>query len=352
MKRDRMDLGPKPVRSRVGLPIHGAQAEARPVTYYDIPFLKRPTWHWQIASYFFLEAVSSGAFLLAAVADLTGGGRFGAITKAGHYISFAAFLPCPPLLIADLGRPERFHHMLRIFKPTSPMSHGSWALAAYGIPMGLLTTEQLIGDLPALPEAVRKLGRLVPVDLLSVLGIPCALMLATYPGVLLATTSNPLWSRSRLLGALFACSSVHSGASALTAALALRRDVNEAAARLERIEQLSTIAEAGVLAAFLATTGERSRHLTTGRYGALFAVGAVGVGMVLPALLKALGPKKGKLGVAARVAGSLLSLAGAFALKWAITQAGKLAADDARASHEAALPSHDAPGWGPGKEVG
>ena len=346
-----MEIGSKAVRSRVGLPVLGNRAEAKPVTYYDIPFLKRPTWHWPIASYFFLEGVSSGAFLLAALAELSGAGRFRAVTRAGHYISFAAFLPCPPLLIYDLGRPERFHHMLRIFKPTSPMSHGSWALAAYGLPMGLLTTEQLLDDVPGLPDDVRKLGHLVPIELLSALGIPCALMLATYPGVLLATTSNPLWSRSRLLGALFACSSIHSGASALTVALALRRDVNEEAARIARIEQLATIAEAGVLAAFLATTGRQSRHLTTGRYRSLFVVGAVGVGMVLPVLLKALGPKTGKRAVVARIAGSLLSLAGGFALKWAITHAGALAADDARTSHDAALPSREAPGWGTGKEV-
>jgi hypothetical protein len=45
----------------------------------------------------------------------------------------AAFLPCPGLLIADLGRPDRFLYMLRVFKPSSPMNLGSWTLAPYSL---------------------------------------------------------------------------------------------------------------------------------------------------------------------------------------------------------------------------
>ena len=36
------------------------------------------------------------------------------------------------LLISDLGRPERFLNMLRVFKVTSPMSVGSWILVVSG----------------------------------------------------------------------------------------------------------------------------------------------------------------------------------------------------------------------------
>ena len=35
-------------------------------------------------------------------------------------------------LVHDLGRPERFLNMLRVFKPTSPLSVGSWILAPFG----------------------------------------------------------------------------------------------------------------------------------------------------------------------------------------------------------------------------
>lgn len=350
-----MEIGPKAVRSRIGLPILPGEGPPRdaaarrdgPATYYDIPFLKPPTWHWQIAAYFFLEGVSSGSFLIASLADLTGRESYRSLVRAGYYISFASFLPCPPLLIADLGRPERFHHMLRIFKPTSPMSHGSWALAAYGLPMGLLTAEQALADLPGLSPRARRLARLVPTGPLGTLGIPCALVLATYPGVLLSTTSNPLWSRSRLLGALFACSSVHSGASAVSLALALAGDEGEASERVARIERIATLAEGAALAGFLAAAGRNRRHLVSGPGRRLFALGAVGAGLALPALVKAIAPKRGRGGRLARVVASALALAGAFALKWAVTKAGKLAAADARGSHEAAAARTPSEGWSP-----
>lgn len=339
-----MDHEPRAVRSRVGLPILAERAApARPLGYYDIPFLKRPTWEWHIAAYFFLESISSGAFLMASLADATSSTRDSAIRRTGYLLSFATFIPCPPLLIADLGRPERFHHMLRIFKPTSPMSHGSWALAAYAVPMTALAAEVALGMLARRFELADRLEAIVPSRALGTAGIPCALMLATYPGVLLATTANPLWSRSRALGALFAASAVHAGASATSMALAIRGTHTDEIERLGRIELVAAAAEATALGAFLVAAGRHARPLVAGRHAKLFWLGAVGAGIALPMLLKALGPKRGTLGRLAKLAASALSLAGAFALKWAILHAGRDAADDARASHEAARDQRRSP---------
>ncbi len=336
-----MNLEPKAVRSRVGLPVFEAttkKPEPAPNGYYDVPFLKQPTWDWRIAAYFFLESVSAGSFLMASISDVTAPGRHPNIRRAGYYLALGAFLPCPPLLISDLGRPERFHHMLRILKPTSPMSHGSWSLVAYSAPMGVLATEQLLRELHGLPEIARTVARLVPTRVLGSAGIPCALMLATYPGVLLSTTSNPLWSRTHLLGALFAASAVHAGASSV--ALALRDAHTDERARIERIEKIAAVAEGLALAAVLAATGAQAKPLLRGRYSRLFLFGAVGAGIALPFLLKILAPKSGRIGRIARIASSALSLAGSLALKLAFTYAGRDAAHDARASHRAAA-KHD-----------
>ncbi len=35
-------------------------------------------------------------------------------------------------LVHDLGKPSRFVNMLRVAKPTSPMSVGTWILSVYG----------------------------------------------------------------------------------------------------------------------------------------------------------------------------------------------------------------------------
>ncbi len=154
--------------------------------YGSIPMLKPPTWEWHIAVYFFLGGASAGSFLFASLAELFGHGRFSAFSRNGYRAAFAAFLPCPGLLIADLGRPERFLHMLRVFKPSSPMNLGSWTLAAYS----LVLASKALG------------GRSRP-GVLSVLGSGLAVTMCSYPGVLLGTTSNPLWSSGRLLAPIF-----------------------------------------------------------------------------------------------------------------------------------------------------
>src|SRR5438552_11721200 len=88
--------------------------------YRDVPILKRPTWNNEVAAYFFFGGVSAGAALIGSLAEVFGGDRRKDLARTAHYVSFATLVLCPPLLIADLGMPGRFHHMLRIFKPSSP----------------------------------------------------------------------------------------------------------------------------------------------------------------------------------------------------------------------------------------
>src|SRR6202000_1038149 len=96
-------------------------------SYYDLSPLKPPVWKWQIAAYFFLGGMSAGALILARLAERFGGGKsFQQITRFGTYAAIAAAAPCPLFLIDDLGDKSRFHHMLRVWKPTSPMNLGTW----------------------------------------------------------------------------------------------------------------------------------------------------------------------------------------------------------------------------------
>jgi formate-dependent nitrite reductase membrane component NrfD len=97
------------------------------------------------------------------------------------------------LLIVDLGRPMRFLHMLRVFKPTSPLSVGSYILS----PFSALTVAT--AGLQALPwfPAVRalKVARWIPglrkaaAARSAVFGGP----MTTYTAVLLASTATPSW---------------------------------------------------------------------------------------------------------------------------------------------------------------
>src|SRR5687768_15684569 len=192
---------------------HGSAHSDPGEAYRGVPILKQPVWKNEVAAYFFLGGLSAGSAVLGSVLDLLGGRSHRKLAHAAHYVSFAAFLPCPALLIDDLGVPSKFYHMLRIFKPSSPMNLGSWAFAVHGAGATAMVVRMLAAD--GKVPAVSKLVVMIPEQVLAGLGIPSSLLLAGYTGVLLGTTSIPVWYTSRLLGALFTASSFSTGAAAL-----------------------------------------------------------------------------------------------------------------------------------------
>src|SRR5438105_12526682 len=241
-------------------PATRAQADKRE-DYYGVPLLKRPRWRWEIALYFFFEGISAGSFLLGALADLSGNKRLRALARTAYDVSFLTLLPCPPLLIADLGRPERFHHMLRVFKPMSPMNLGASTLTGFSGPVTAIAALRLISDGSSSDQ-----NKLVLRSRLGAVGLPFALTMISYPGVLLSTTSTPVWSRSRFLGALLACSSIGNGAAATSFALSLQHgDHGVALERLAKIESTARICEGAALVAYLVTSRDAAKPLTEAR---------------------------------------------------------------------------------------
>ena len=115
-------------------------------SYYDYPVLKAPVWRWEIIWYFFFGGLAAGCYVIATIASLFGSKEDRAVVRTGYYLSLLAVLPCPPLLIKDLGRPERFLHMLRMFKFKSPMSMGTWALLSFSLFSGLTAVIQAARD--------------------------------------------------------------------------------------------------------------------------------------------------------------------------------------------------------------
>ena len=136
-----------------------------PVSYYGRPVLNRPVWSAQdIAGYLFLGGLAGGlSSIVAAGAELTGRP---VLSRAAKATAFGAVSVSGVLLVHDLGRPERFYNMLRVFKPTSPMSVGSWLLAAYAPAAGSPRATDLTGTFPASagwrPSGRRASGRRWP----------------------------------------------------------------------------------------------------------------------------------------------------------------------------------------------
>jgi formate-dependent nitrite reductase membrane component NrfD len=313
--------------------------------YAGVPILKKPTWNNGVAAYFFFGGISAGAAMIGSLANIVGGERNRRLARTAHFVSFATLLPCPPLLIEDLGYPARFHHMLRIFKPSSPMNLGSWALVVHGAG-ATVTVGQMLAKENKLP-LIGPLARLLPERMLAALGFPSSLALAGYTGVLLGTTSIPVWHTSQLLGALFMASSFSTGAAATSLAglLTGRHESHTEHNEFALLGMVSGITELAVLGGYVATSGEASIPLTEGDQKPLFAgaVAALTTSLVLEAVSLALGDR----GKGPSIAAAVSALAGGAMLRWSIVKAGRASANDREGTLEAMKSTPKRQGWWP-----
>jgi hypothetical protein len=156
--------------------------DATPQSYYGRPILKAPVWKPHVPVYFFMGGLAGASSVLGLGARLTGNAR---LARAALVASAAALLPSPALLIDDLGRPERFYNMLRVLKPTSPLSVGSWLLAAFGPASVGAAGCEVLGVLPRVQRTAETVA--------AILGP----MIATYTAVLVADTAVPAWRDAR-----------------------------------------------------------------------------------------------------------------------------------------------------------
>src|SRR5580704_15348387 len=187
-------------------------------SYYGRPILKVSRWKEpHLPAYLFLGELSGALAMVGAVAHATGRRSLARTARlaaaAGAYAGGAA-------LTLELGRPERFLHMLRVAKPTSPMSMGSWILSAHSGLVSAAVASEVTGRLTRIGSAA------------SALTGP---LLAAYPAVLLADTAVPAWHAAyRELPVLFAGGAMTAAGAVGLAASAVSRDRSdyEAAYRL------------------------------------------------------------------------------------------------------------------------
>lgn len=275
-----------------------SEPSASPATgYYGRPMLKAPVWKPEVAWYFFAGGLAGVSAVVALGARIAGNRALHRAALAG---AFLGSLASPPLLISDLGRPERFLNMLRLVKATSPMSIGSWVLAAFGASTGAAAAGEFVG-------LARPLGRLAEVAA-AALGLP----LATYTAVLAANTSVPVWREAGdELPFVFAA-----GAVASAGAVGTLLTPPAAAAPARRLAIAGALAEVGAAAIMerrLGATAEAYRSGEAARYKLM------GGGLLLGGAAL--------LGVAGRrrlpsAAGACLILGGAIAERFAVFRAG------------------------------
>ncbi|MCE9670096.1 polysulfide reductase NrfD [Myxococcus stipitatus] len=314
----------------VAFPIHGPRTQAEPdagasPTYHGLPVIKQPVWIPTIPTYLYVGGVSGAASLLGLALDLHGNRPLRRLALRCQQVGTAGDMLSAGLLIADLGRPERFLHMLRVLRPTSPMSMGSWVLALSG---GLNTVALVLGRARGI---LGTLGR-VSGATAGLLGMP----LAGYTAVLLCNSAVPVWQATRRTLPLFFMASATASAGSL---LSLLPHSEEEARVLRPYRLAGKVAE---LACGVAVERDARRTpgvakpLSLGTSGALWRTSRAcsAAGLVLDALP---GRRRWK-----QVAADTLTTAGAILARFAVFHAGKQSARDPRATFESQRAGHGA----------
>ncbi len=277
---------------------------ARFRSYYGRPVLKEPVWKTpDVPGYLFLGGLAGASSVLAGFAHATGRRELARSAKAG---AAAAIGLSAVALVHDLGRPARFLNMLRVFKPTSPMSVGSWLLAGYGPLAGAAAASAVTGRLPragaAATAGATALGPAI----------------ATYTAALLADTAVPAWHEGhRELPYLFA----GSAASAAGGLAMLTAPAGQAEPAI-RFAVLGAVTELAAKSMLVRRLGETAEPYQSGRPGKLMEAAEVLTAASVAAAVVGRGSR------AARVAAGLSLLAASATTRFGVFEAGRLSAAD------------------------
>jgi hypothetical protein len=181
--------------------------------YAHMPVTKVPGWHGIIAWDALLNGMATGLFLAAAVSELAAPAVFLRVAKVAYPIALVLLLVDLGLLVLDLGDPLRFHHMLRVFKPSSPMSLGTWCLTIFSLPLTAAAAFSVLAVLGWDFEWAR-IG-------VVVVGLLPGFFSAAYKGVLLSTNAQPGWKDARWMGGYLTNSALLMGCAELLVVSAL-----------------------------------------------------------------------------------------------------------------------------------
>lgn len=274
-----------------------SEGAAPPGGYYGRAVLKEPVWKWEVPAYLFTGGLA-GASATLALGTRWAGNR--PLRRAALMAGALGVVASPPLLIADLGRPDRFINMWRVAKVTSPMSVGTWVLTAFAPALGGAAACEWLGRLP-------RVGRM-----LEIVAGGLGPVMATYTAVLVGDTAVPAWHGAhRQLPTVFAATAA---ATAGAASVVLTPVGSAGPAR--RLAVLGSLGTLGASHSMKRRLGEEARH-HKGRLAsaatALLAAGATALALA--------GPRPARRPLA--LVGAAAVLAGGAAERFAVVEAGR-----------------------------
>ena len=279
--------------------------------------LKEPTWIWSIPTYFYVGGVAGVGAAFGAAAQVFAPRAMQSLVTRSRWVATVGGAVSAGLLIHDLGRPERFLNMLRVFRPSSPMSMGSWILSTFSTFMGAAAV------LPFGPRLFRPLA--YPFGLFGgILGLG----LSGYTGVLLSQTAVPVWQVSyRTMPVMFLASGTAASA-AFFDFFQLNRAETNAVERFGLMGKIIELLASVVLERDAKRVTRVGKPLQTGLSGLLWQSAKV---LTVAGIIVSLLPGKSR---AKKITSGVIGTAASLCLRFGIFYAGKSSARDPRASFE------------------
>ncbi|AEI67385.1 NrfD/PsrC family molybdoenzyme membrane anchor subunit [Corallococcus macrosporus] len=287
-------------------------------SYHGLPVIKEPVWIAAVPTYLYVGGVAGATSVLGLAVELAGGRRLRRLARRCIWVGTAGDLVSAGLLTYDLGRPARFLNMLRVFRPTSPMSIGSWVLAGSG---GLNTLALLLSHRRGVPGRV---GRAAGAGA-AVLGLP----LSGYTAVLLTNTAVPLWQSMHRTLPLFFMASATAAAGSLLSLLPHARHEARVLRAFGLAGKVASLAAGLAVERDAERVTEVARPLREGVSGALWRTSkaCAVAGLVLDLL-----PRRPRW---ARMAADVLTTAGAVSARFALFEGGEASARNPQATFQA-----------------
>jgi len=277
-------------------------------SYYGVPVINKPVWKApDIPGYLFLGGLAGASSVVAAAAQLSGRPALARVSKVTSTVAVGL---SGAALVHDLGRPGRFLNMLRVLKPSSPMSVGSWLLAVYAPASATASYSAVTGRFRFL-GAVGTAGA-------AALGPG----VATYTAALISNTAVPAWHEGYPQMPFLFAASATSSAAGLGMALAPLRETTPT----RRLGMAAALAEMGLMQIMKQSMGEVGEAFSESEKGHRYertatAVTAAGIAVA------ALAGRRSRL--ASALAGVAI-LAGSAFTRFAVFEAGLTSAENPR----------------------
>ncbi len=303
-------------------------------TYYEIPPVRQSHYEWKTATAFLLNGIAGGSQILATALDLLGGESDRGLIRAGRYTAFLGGTSSALMLISSLHNPRRWYNMLRIFKKTSPMSIGIWAITPFTALSSMTVAGQVIEDL-GYENAGRWIGR--------AFSLPAAVLggfVISYMGTELEETNMPFWAGSYpLMAPLYSAFGLSNSAAAILAASEFTEVSQKTRRNLNRLALISGGAELAL--ATLSQSRWKNSPEAAGfefsPYSTLFRFAYIGLGLSAPLLMR-LYSEVAEDSPAGAISGFFAKLLGGWAMQLSLVYGGRESGKQARDYFEFATP--------------